>query len=143
MKKYILLLLFSGLLIPSFAAPRNVMEWLKAFELEVKAHDRDALLRRMDPGYRRDQLDRMLEGNREQFLSEFFCGHGLGNNNLECPESVDDIAMISFIGMRKIAGIRGYQVTYHIKLASGTMVEAQWHLILKGKAVSGWVGVRG
>lgn len=143
MKKVIVLLSLLFSLTSLSAAPRNVMEWLKGFEIETRAHDREAILRRMDPEYRKAQLEDMLEGNREQFLAEFYCGHALGSNNFDCPESIDAILMISFIGMKRDKALGGYEVTYHVKLGNGSLMEVKRLLRIRGKSILGWVGAMG
>ena len=42
--------------------------------MAVPTHDPDQILPFMDKEYRKNQLDKFLNGNKEQFLSEFFSG---------------------------------------------------------------------
>lgn len=66
---------------------------LKVFANRVtkaaNAHDASAMLMLMDPQYRKEQHDGMLEGRTEQFINEFFCGNIIkskdSQSNFGCP----------------------------------------------------------
>lgn len=62
-------------------ASDDVRVFLAGFRQAVLDHDERLVLKRyIDPAYRREQLEGLLNGNRRQFLDELF---GLGKNRFD------------------------------------------------------------
>jgi len=71
-------------------ASGDVDVFLAGLQRAIVAHDTALLLAEyIDPTYRREQLEELLEGNQRQFFDELF---GLGENRFE------DIAALEFVG---------------------------------------------
>jgi len=98
------------------------------FSKAANSHDESAMLMLMDPQYRKEQHDGMLEGRTEQFINEFFCGNVIkskdNQSNFGCP----GFKNISKVKIKQVFSHEfGYQ--FQIEFKAGKTVYTSTYLV--------------
>jgi hypothetical protein len=109
-----------------YKIPKDLDLYLSEFENTVKTHNQSQVLNFMDPDYIREQLDDFLDGRKEQFLNEFFCGMQTNDHGFYCPE-FDDITKFEFESIEKTDDGM-YRVVYLIT-SDNITVRCDWGIM--------------
>lgn len=73
--------------------------YINKFEAAVENHDKNEVLKLLEPGYVKRQHDSFLSGNTEQFLNELLCGESLEDAKFACP-GFDNISSTKLIKIK-------------------------------------------
>ncbi len=70
--------------------------YVNKFEAAVESHDKNEVLKLLEPGYVKRQHDSFLSGNTQQFLDELLCGESSDEGKFTCPgfENINSIKLI-------------------------------------------------
>ena len=93
----------------------------------------------MDPAYKKEQHDNMLQGRTTQFLNEFFCGQDAKSNTFKCL-NYKKIKSLKLI--KKERKENGYRVYYQVN-SKKYSVTADWFIKIKDNKIIGLVGAVG
>ncbi len=112
-------------------ASGDVEVFLRGLQRAVVAHDTALLLAEyVDPTYRREQLESLLEGNQRQFFDELF---GLGENRFEdiaAMELAGDAIRFEALEYGAEPNVQLAQVPVLITYKNGAQVE-DWVFLLR------------
>lgn len=70
--------------------------YINKFEAAVENHDKNGVLKLLEPGYVKRQHNSFLNGNTQQFLDELLCGESSDEGKYTCP-GFDNISNIKLI----------------------------------------------
>lgn len=112
----------------------GVEEFLQRFEQATLAHNKTLLLDLMDHDYKVEQHDKVLKGNTEQFLNQFYCGYRTDGQGYRCQKYPE------ITGMKRVELLPNdgnYTATYHV-FTKDIAVNISWLIMVKkqGKSVT-------
>ena len=109
------------------------IETLSAFKAALKVKDTNALTLLMDPTYFKSQHDKLLSGDTERFLNEFFCGPVLGTQKFQCLNfrALQSLSLTSLIRHTQ----KGWSVVYHFTASTSEAPQAPITILLSFELV--------
>ena len=122
---------------------KELNQFLVDFESAVEDQKRTELLNLMDPDYKKEQHDEMLEGRTDQFLNEFFAGRQTNGKGFKVL-NFESVTSLDFSGINK-TNEDTFDVFYIVK-TSEYQINCRWQIklrIIKEKNVFGMVGASG
>jgi len=105
----------------------GVEEFLQKFEQATLLHNKTLLLDLMDKDYKVEQHDKVLKGNTDQFLNQFYCGYRTDGQGYRCQKYME---ITSMKRVELLPNDANYTVTYHV-FTKDIAVNISWLVMVK------------